>query len=193
MRNEVLKNKILFILFNALFALPLLALGIFGMSFLNIVLYAVGIVVALYGFLAFFPSIVVKIGIFDKFGNEYVATNLFHRLIVLIITIIAAGIIIYLPTFISDAELLLFIFIIISAVAIGLGVMVTYENAKHYISDLTKEIGLFVPMAYILAGAMFILDAAAGVGAWLRIVVMILAFLFHAFRCYLVFTQSDFR
>ncbi len=193
MDKKALKSRILYILFNSLFALPLLALGIFGVGFLNIVLYGIGIALVFYGILSFFPSIVVKIGIFDKFGNEYVATNLFYRIGVLVATIIAAGVIAYLPTFLGEMELMLFIFLVISALAVGLGVMLAHENTKFYISNLTKEIGLFIPMAYVLAGAMFILDLALGIGAWLRIVVMILAFLFHAFRCYLVFTQAAFR
>ena len=193
MDKVVIKNKILYILFNTLFAIPLLLIGLFGMSFLNIILYGIGIALVFYGILSFFPSIVVKIGIFDRFGNEYVATNLFYRIGVLIATIIAAGMIAYLPDFLGEMELMLFIFLVTSAVVVGLGVMLANENTKFYITNLTKEIGLFVPMAYVLAGSMFILDLALGIGEWVRIVAMILAFALHVFRCYLVFTQAAFR
>ncbi|MBO5906856.1 MAG: hypothetical protein J6Q85_01705 [Clostridia bacterium] len=193
MDKKVLKNRILYILFNSLFALPLLLIGILGMSLLNIILYGIGIALVFYGIISFFPSIVVKIGIFDRFGNEYVATNLFYRIGVLVATIIAAGMIAYLPDFLGEMELMLFIFLVISGVAVGLGVMLANENTRFYISPLTREIGLLVPMAYVLAGAMFILDLAFGIGAWLRILVMVLAFAFHVLRCYLVFTQAAFR
>lgn len=184
------KSKILYIVFNALFAIPLLLMSILGMTLINYVLYVIGVIIILIGVLSFFPSIVVKTGIFDEFGNEYVATNLFERLATLGITILIGGAVTMLPSFLNMPSF--FGYVAIVALAVGLGVKITAENNKYYLYPSTIIIGQFVPFAYIVGGAAFLVEAAFSIGIWFRILVMSLAFILHLVRAVLVFRQSAF-
>ena len=189
MRTDT-KNKLIYILLNAVFAVPLLLMSILGMTLINYVLYAIGALIVLIGVISFFPSIVVKTGIFDEFGNEYVETNLFERLATLGITVLVGGAVAMLPSFLNMPSF--FGYIAITALAVGLGVKITAENSKYYLSGSTVILGQFLPLAYIIGGAAFLLEAAFSIGIWFRILVMSIAFLLHILRAVLVFRESAF-
>ena len=188
--SRTAKNRFFYIFLNAIFAAPLLLLSILGMLVIDFVLYIIGAVVILIGLISFFPSIVVKIGIFDEFGNEYVATNLFERIAAAVITCLIGGAIAMLPQFLSMPSF--FAYIGIMALAIGLGFKLRAENAKYYMSDMTKMIGQLIPFVYMLAGAAFMIGEAFEIGIWFRILVMAIAFALHVYRVIAVNQQAAF-
>lgn len=188
--SRTAKNRFLYILFNALFAVPLLALGILGSLVLDFALLIIGGLIILIGVVSFFPGLIVKIGIFDDFGNEYVATNFVERIISSIVICLIGGAITGLPKFLDMPSF--FAYAAIMAIAIGLGVKLRSENEKLYLSDATKTVGQFLPLAYMLAGAAFMLVEAFSLSILVRIGVMALAFALHVYRIVAVNMQASF-
>ena len=188
--SSTAKNRFLYILFNALFAVPLLALAVLGMLVLDFALYIVGGLVILIGVVSFFPGLIVKIGIFDDFGNEYVATNFVERIISSIVICLIGGAITILPQFLDMPSF--FAYAAIMAISIGLGMKLRSENEKLYLSDATKTIGQFLPLAYMLGGAAFMLVEAFALSILIRIGVTALAFGLHVYRIVAVNMQASF-
>ncbi len=175
------KSRVLYFIFHILFALILLLLSIVGENLLKIFLYPIGIAIILVGLVSFFPSIIVKTGIFDSYGNEYVATNLFERIGVLAATVLIGGCIMILPDFFDVPTFCGFAAMFLFASAIGM--KIGAENRKYsYIENYKKYLGQFVPLVYMAAAAVYLAAEIFGVGPWLRIVAMAVAFAFHACR-----------
>ena len=189
--NKSKKSRVKYYLFHSVFSIILLLLSIIGVKLLNIFLYPIGAAVILLGVLSFFPSIIVKTGIYDSLGNEYVATNLFERIGVLVGTVLIGGAIMILPQLLELPSYLGFVSIVVFASVIGL--KIGSENRKyHYIDESKKYIGQFVPLTYIAAGAVYLVESIFDVGAWLTILAMALAFAFHAFRVVIFDLSCDY-
>ncbi len=189
--NKNTKSRIKYYLFHSFFSIILLLLSIIGLNLLNFFLYPIGAAVILVGVVSFFPSIIVKIGIFDSLGNEYVATNLFERIGVLVGTVLVGGAIMVLPQLLELPSYLGFVSIVVFASAIGLKIGSENRN-YHYIDDSKKYIGQFVPLVYIAAGAVYLVESIFNVGAWLSILAMALAFVFHVFRVVIFDLSCDY-
>lgn len=185
------KSRVLYFIFHILFAAILLLLSIIGEDLLKIFLYPIGIAIILVGLVSFFPSIIVKTGIFDSYGNEYVATNLFERIGVLAATILVGGCIMILPDFFDVPTYCGFAAMFLFASAIGL--KIGAENRKYnYIEDYKKYLGQFVPLVYMAAAAVYLAAEIFSVGPWLRIVAMVVALAFHVCRMVIYDISCDY-
>ena len=185
-------KKFLFILFHVLLAALMVTFGVIGALLMNYIFKFIGILVILVGILSFFPNLVVKF-VYDDAGNEWMVTNISHRLIMLFTAFVIGGLIYGLMDYVSVPRAFgaLGIFLL----AQGVGFKIAKENDNYYaydISDSTRNIGRLVPLVYTFGGGVFLLSTLIPMHPAFCIAAMSVGAAFHLFRIVLVLREENF-
>lgn len=185
-------RKFLFILFHVLLAALMVTFGVIGALLMNYIFKFIGILIVLVGILSFFPNLVVKF-VYDDAGNEWMVTNISHRLIMLFTAFVIGALIYGLMDYVSVPRAFgaLGIFLL----AQGVGYKIAKENDNYYaydISDATRTAGRFVPLVYTLGGGVFLLSTLVPMHPAFCIAAMSAGAVFHFFRMVLVLREESF-
>ena len=183
-------RRLKFTIFHGVIAAAMLAMSIVGMTLISWTLFAVGWLVILTGLLSFFPNLIIKIDTIRELGIEIIRTNLGERVAVLAVTVLIGAGIAQLPNLLTVSRSLGFI--AIAAIALWLGAAILSENRRLCLYDGPQTTGKFVPLAYMAAGAVFMISGNFGAEAWLPIVAMVPAVAFHVYRLVYVFREGSF-
>lgn len=190
--KKFLKGPFLFVLYHLFFMAAILAISVMGMTLINYVFTALGIVIAIIGILSFFVGLEFIFGIYDSAGNEYYATNIKHKLILSFSILIIAFAVASIPEFVDIPEFLVAVFIALLAWIVGF--KTTFENSKWYyrIGDFTSLLGKAVPVSYIICVGILIISLAFNFSPVLLIVCSSIATFIHLVRVVLVLRDNPF-
>ena len=175
-----------------LLAALMVTFGVIGALLMNYIFKFIGILIILIGILAFFPNLVIKF-VYDDAGNEWMITNISHRLILLFTSFVIGGVIFGLMDTVSVPRAFgaLGIFLL----AQGAGYKIAKENDNYYaygISETTRTVGRFVPLVYTLGGGVFLLSTLIPMHPVFCIAAMSAGAVFHFFRVALVLREDSF-
>ena len=180
MMKKSTKRKVRFLTFHIFVALLMLTMPIVGMTLIEWFLYALGVASIAFGVISFFPNFMVQIEVFEDIGLEIVRTNLFERLGLVLLNLLLGLFFIRLPELLSMPKILGFIVVIIFS--IFLGIKIVDDNTRHSLADCIQTPSKFIPLVYMIAGAIFMLsDKWGGAGFWIAIAVMLPAVAFHVY------------
>ena len=182
-----------FSLFHFFFILVFMAMAVVGVIFMEYLFFGLGAAIIAIGILSFFVGHQFITGIYDKDGNEYYATNIQYKLIVLLAFVVAGAAVMELPKQFGLPHFL--VGIIMAVIAVFVGVRMNHENYEWYemgsdISEFTASLGRLVPVVYMFAlGAYCMLYH---VNAIIAAAFIIVAALFHLFRVICVYSNRPF-
>ena len=174
------KRKMKFLTFHIFVAALMLAMPIVGMTLIEWFLIGLGWATIVFGVVSFFPNFLVHIEVFEDIGLEIVHTNLFERLGLVLMNVLLGMLFIRLPEILSMPKTLGFITVVVFS--IFLGIKIVDQNTRYSVSDSLQTPSKFIPLTYMLAGAVFMLSDNWGkVGFWVAIAVMVPAVAFHVY------------
>ncbi len=191
--NNSVKGKLGFSFFHFLFILVFIAIAVMGMVLIEYVFLGIGGAIILIGVVSFFFGHQFITGIYDKHGNEYYATNIRYKLILLLSFIVAGAAVAGLPEAFGAPYFL--IGIILAILGIIVGVRTNHENYEWYayssdISGFTAALGRLVPVVYIFGAGLYAMlwESVPVIAS----IIIVLCALFHLFRTVCVFNDKPF-
>lgn len=192
--RRLLAGPVGFVLYHLFFAAAILAIAIFGLTLIEYVFFAIGGVIVIIGFFATFVGLEFITGIYDKYGNEYYATNFKYKLIlgfsIFLIGAAVAGI----PKMFGEASALLAA-IISTFIVWVVGIKMMGENVnwgRYDLNNSTLLLGKLVPIMYMASACLFIVSSAF---SWPPVVLIIFASICaatHLVRIVLVLKDNPF-
>jgi hypothetical protein len=166
-----------FIIAHILLILLSIAITYFGLYMLQILCYILGGIIILYGIICVLNTYVFT-GVFDKFGNEYVVTNLEGNLWTLVFAFLFGAYVMAIPFTDGDEALRLFMFI-----PAGLLIWVLLREHDNFADD--ASIGLLdiiITTLYIGSGVLYNVLAQAEAMVELAVIPISIGILIHIFR-----------
>ena len=192
--SKINKGKLWFTVFHIFFILAFIAIAVVGMILVEYVFLGVGFAIILIGVISFFFGHQFITGIYDKYGNEYYATNIRYKLILLLSFIVVGAAVAGIPEYFKGAESIL-IGIILALLGIIVGVRMNNENYEWYsesycLRAYTAAIGRIVPVAYIFGAGIYALFWTAI--PLLASIIIVLCAIFHLVRVIFVYQDRPF-
>lgn len=190
--KKFLKGPFVFVLYHLFFMAAILAVNIMGVTLINYVFTALGIVIAIIGILSFFVGLDFIFGIYDSAGNEYYATNIRYKLILSFSILIIAFAVYSIPQWIGIPEFLVAVFVALLGWIVGF--KTTFENSKWYynIGSFTSLLGKVVPVSYIMCVGILIVSLAFNFSPVVLIVCSSIAAFIHLVRIVSVLKDNPF-
>lgn len=192
--SKINTGKLWFTVFHFFFILAFIAIAVIGMILVEYVFLGIGGAIILIGIISFFFGHQFITGIYDKYGNEYYATNIRYKLVLLLSFVVVGAAIAGIPEYFQGAEHVL-IGIILALLGIMVGVRMNNENYEWYaehdwVRAFTAESGRIVPVAYIFGAGIYALF-------WesipvLASIIIILCAIFHLIRVIMVYQDRPF-
>jgi hypothetical protein len=192
--GKINKGKLWFTFFHFFFILAFIAIAVIGMVLIERVFLGIGFAVILIGVVSFFFGHQFITGIYDKYGNEYYATNIRYKLLLLLSFIVVGAAVAELPKYFEQAESVL-IGIILALFGIIVGVRMNNENYEwynehYYLRAFTASIGRIVPVAYIFGAGIYALFWETI--PFLASAIIVLCAIFHFVRVICVYQDRPF-
>lgn len=182
-----------FVLYHLFFAAAILAVSILGLTLVKYVFWALGGVIIVIGILSGIIGIEFITGIYDKYGNEYYATNFQYKLLLGFSIVIIGAAVAGIPEYFDTPELLAAIFTVLLAWLVGIKMMcenINWEGCK--LSNTTRMFGKIVPILYIISAGFYMVSLAYGLPPIFLIIVASICTITHIVRAVMVLRDNPF-
>ena len=190
--KKILSGPVAFVMYHLFFAAAILAVSVMGMTLINYVFTALGIVIAVIGILSFFVGLDFIFGIYDSAGNEYYATNIKYKLILSFSILIIAFAVASIPEFFDVPEFLVAVFIALLAWIVGFKTSSENGRWNYRLGDFSLLLGKLVPISYILCVGILIISLAFSFSPIVLIIFSSIAAFIHLMRMILVLKDNPF-